>query len=101
MCSSKYQGLERRGNPTQGVVLRYHRSQTQAVLVAAAPEFMAYLQRISALPVQPDAQDFDQEATANTTQPSAHQHRIAQARKIIRLYQQWKAERKSPQRLDP
>jgi hypothetical protein len=55
------------------------------------PGFMAYLQRINALPIQPEAEDFDQDATANTKQPSAHQHRIAQARKIIRVYRQWKA----------
>jgi hypothetical protein len=58
----------------------------------SAPTFSAYLQqRGIRFPVSPDLEDYDLSVVAETVKESAHAYRLAQAHKIIRLYEAWKA----------
>jgi hypothetical protein len=40
-------------------------------------------------PVKPDLQDYDRGADAHTIAQQTHQYRLAQLRKLYRLYQEW------------
>jgi len=60
------------------------------------PAFLAWLQQFPQ-PVRPDGRDYDGAAEAVTVEELAQQYRQARARKLRRLYQQWRAERSLPQ----
>ncbi len=47
---------------------------------------------IAADEIVPDPQDFDPDVTPETDRDRAAAHRIAQARKLNRLFYQWKAD---------
>jgi hypothetical protein len=55
------------------------------------PAFHAYVRQRVGMPVTPDEEDFDWTAPAHTQAEQAHQYRLAQARKLLRLYREWKA----------
>ena len=55
----------------------------------AVPTFLQWLKQFR-LPIQPDEQDYDQPAQARTADEHGGQYGLAQARKILRLYGQWK-----------
>jgi hypothetical protein len=55
------------------------------------PFFLAWAKAKVPWPVQPDEQDYDSSSAAATDKEAAHQYRIAQARKLMRLYGEWKA----------
>jgi hypothetical protein len=56
------------------------------------PEFLAWLaKRVPSMPIEPDPEDFDKSASLITMQQQAEQYRLAQARKLIRLYAEWEA----------
>jgi hypothetical protein len=55
------------------------------------PKFLAYLrEKFPAGPVKPDAEDFDLNAQPVTQKQRGDLYRDAQARKIIRLFNEWK-----------
>ena len=55
------------------------------------PRFLAYLKKRASFPIKPDAQDYDWMIAAKTEAEQAQQYRLAQARKMLRLYGEWKA----------
>jgi hypothetical protein len=55
--------------------------------------FMAWLEAREELPLEPDPQDWDS-APANTTAEAVNKCWRAQASKLFRLYDQWKAGQK-------
>jgi hypothetical protein len=57
------------------------------------PVFLRYVRAAHSLPVEPDPQDLEAVcgASIRTAEELAHRYRVAQAMKLIRLYQQWKA----------
>jgi hypothetical protein len=55
------------------------------------PDFLAYLKKRAGFPIKPDAQDVDWLISAETEAEQAHQYRLAQARKMLRVYGEWKA----------
>src|SRR5262249_39929861 len=56
------------------------------------PAFLAYLEaETGGKPVKPDDEDFDLKARPVTEAEQAHEYRLAQARKILRLHKEWKA----------
>ena len=56
------------------------------------PAFLEYLDhRCGEGPIQPEAQDYDPNAVARTDAELACQYRLAQARRLKRLYAEWKA----------
>jgi hypothetical protein len=57
------------------------------------PRFLAWIEaREGRFPIQPDPQDLDESVVAETEEEQAHQWRLAQARKMLRLYRVWKAD---------
>jgi hypothetical protein len=50
------------------------------------PRFMAYVKEQAGLPVRPDPEDYDRSVAAETEAEQAYQYRLAQARKLLRLY---------------
>jgi hypothetical protein len=59
----------------------------------ADPRFLEWLaSRIGGKPIQPDRQDHDLNAHAVTDEEGANQYRLARARKLLRLWKEWKAE---------
>jgi hypothetical protein len=61
-------------------------------------EDLAFLQHLHSLtagnPVKPDKEDFDFTVPARTADEQAEQYRQAQARKLLRVYSEWKAKQK-------
>jgi len=55
------------------------------------PRFLACLKKRASFPIQPDAQDYEGVIAAETEAEQAHQYRLAQSRKMLRLYGEWKA----------
>jgi hypothetical protein len=56
------------------------------------PAFLAYVrERFPGGPVKPDPEDYDREAPANTHAEWAEEYRLAQARKLLRMWADWKA----------
>lgn len=56
------------------------------------PAFIAHLrERFPEGSVEPDDQDYDLTAQPATTEERAHEYRLAQTRKVKRLYREWKA----------
>lgn len=56
------------------------------------PAFLKFLEGKSpGGPIEPEWQDFDATANPRTEAEQAEQYRLAQARRLIRLYQEWKA----------
>lgn len=55
------------------------------------PRFLAYLKKRGRFPIVPDAQDYEGMLSVETEAEQAHQYRLAQARKMLRLYGEWKA----------
>jgi hypothetical protein len=55
------------------------------------PEFLQYLRKRFPGKIEPEQQDFDFDAHAETDAECAHQYRLAQAGRIIRLWKEWKA----------
>jgi hypothetical protein len=55
------------------------------------PEFLQWVRQHHGQPIKPNYQDFDPTATYETDEDVAHQYRLSQARKLIRLYDEWKA----------
>jgi hypothetical protein len=55
------------------------------------PEFMRWLNKRFPGPQKPDEEDCDRSVHAATTAEKAHQYRLAQARKLMRLWGAWKA----------
>lgn len=59
------------------------------------PAFLLHLAgRLPAGEVTPDPEDIDRTAPTGSAADQADQHRQAQARKLLRLYGQWKARQK-------
>jgi hypothetical protein len=56
------------------------------------PAFLLWVEKHHGLPVEPDEQDLDPRAVARTPEKQAHLYRIGQARKLMRLWGEWKAE---------
>ena len=55
------------------------------------PKFLADLeQRGQGRPVEPDGQDFDQKVRPFTVAEQAEEYQLAHARKMIRLFREWK-----------
>ena len=59
----------------------------------ADPVFLAWLKQVSPMPAEPDPQDLDPAARAANDEQRAHQWRLAQARKLARLWKKWQASR--------
>jgi hypothetical protein len=59
------------------------------------PEFLAWLDRVKGGPgpIRPDKQDYDPSADPEsmTDAQAAQQYRLACARKLMRLWEEWKA----------
>ena len=55
------------------------------------PQFCRWLESQFSGPIKPDARDFDVSAKAHTEAERAKLYRLAQARKVMRLYRAWKA----------
>jgi hypothetical protein len=56
------------------------------------PEFLRFVKgRFPGGKVVPDDEDWDPDAIARTDEEAAHQYRLAQARKLMRMYAGWKA----------
>jgi hypothetical protein len=55
------------------------------------PTFLAYVKQRVGMPVKPDDEDYDWNLPANTIEEQAHEYRLAQASKLLRLYREWKA----------
>jgi hypothetical protein len=55
------------------------------------PAFLKYVKFRAGQPVKPDHEDFDKTVSAHTVAERAEQYRLAQARKLLRLYREWKA----------
>jgi hypothetical protein len=60
---------------------------------ASDPAFLEHLetQMGGRKPITPDAEDLDEAARADTIEEQANQYRLAQARKMLRMYSEWKA----------
>jgi hypothetical protein len=56
------------------------------------PLFVAHIKRNHPFPFKPDDMDFDGSVTATTDEERREQYRLAQARKLMRLYRAWKQE---------
>jgi hypothetical protein len=61
------------------------------------PAFLEWVTVTHGMPVTPEQQDFDLNA-AHTTTDRAEQYCRAVAHKLIRLYEEWKAERRKSER---
>jgi hypothetical protein len=59
-------------------------------------DFLRWLQRTKPGPVCPDDEDFDTHAAFGTTAEFADEYRLAQAKKLVRLFRQWRSEQKWP-----
>jgi hypothetical protein len=59
----------------------------------ADPAFLEHLETRTGgrKPITPDAEDLDEAARADTIEEQANQYRLAQARKMLRMYTEWKA----------
>jgi hypothetical protein len=56
------------------------------------PAFLEYLRQQGIVGrINPDSEDFDWSAPAQTNKERAEQYRLAQARRLIRMYRDWKA----------
>jgi hypothetical protein len=55
------------------------------------PRFMAYVKEHTGLPMRPDPEDYDRSVAEETEAEQAHQYRMAQARKLLRLYRRWQS----------
>jgi len=55
------------------------------------PAFLRYIDQQVAAPIEPDDEDLDKSANPTTVKEQANEYRLAQARKLLRLYRQWKA----------
>jgi hypothetical protein len=55
------------------------------------PAFLKYAKARAGQPIKPDDEDFDKTVSAHTVAERAEQYRMAQARRLIRLYREWKA----------
>jgi hypothetical protein len=53
------------------------------------PAFAAYLRTLGR--IEPDTEDLDTTATPSTDAECAREYRLAQGRKIMRIYRDWKA----------
>ncbi len=55
------------------------------------PAFLAFLrERFPGRAVEPEDVDFERPTTASTSEELARRYRRAQARRLVRLYRQWK-----------
>jgi hypothetical protein len=50
-----------------------------------------YVKEQTGLPVRPDPEDHDRSVAAEPEAEQAHQYRLAQARKLLRLYRRWQS----------
>ena len=58
------------------------------------PAFLEYVRKLSGgKPITPDPKDFDQTVSTHTPKEQAEQYRKAQAKKLMRLCEQWRAGR--------
>jgi hypothetical protein len=55
------------------------------------PAFVAYLESYYQGPIEPDKQDLDPTARRRTDKECAEQWRLAQGRKLARIFHEWKA----------
>src|SRR5256885_1259362 len=60
------------------------------------PAFQGWLKQLPQ-PIRPDGQDHDRYARAHTAVQQKDQYRLALDRKLLRLYQRWKAEQSQSQ----
>ena len=56
------------------------------------PEFVKYARNLFPNGIRPDDEDFDRNANPKTESARARQYKLAQTRKLIRLYREWKAQ---------
>jgi hypothetical protein len=57
------------------------------------PEFLTWLRANEQKPIRPDREDYDRTADLCRETEHAREYRLAQARKLLRLYRVWRAER--------
>jgi hypothetical protein len=57
--------------------------------------FNCHLRRLNLFPIKPDEQDYDPTSQAHTPEEQAHQYRLAQGRKMQRLYNEWRSLQKT------
>ena len=55
------------------------------------PKFLGWIDKVHGGRIEPDPQDFDHSADARLLHQQAEQYRLAQARKLMRLYKEWNA----------
>jgi hypothetical protein len=55
------------------------------------PAFLEHVRQQFPGPVRPDDEDYDMTARPQTTEEEADQYWVAQARKLMRMYREWKA----------
>jgi hypothetical protein len=55
------------------------------------PQFLEYLKTHVGLPISPDHRGYNFSVVADTVEVQAHPYRLAEARKMLRLYREWKA----------
>jgi hypothetical protein len=58
------------------------------------PAFLQHLKQTQKTPIVPDDQDYDHEARPVTEAERAHEYRLSQARKLMRLYRVWELRQK-------
>jgi hypothetical protein len=58
----------------------------------ADPAFQDWVKTRDGWPVTPEKQDIDTSTPADSDAEAAHQYRLAQARKVVRLFREWKAQ---------
>jgi hypothetical protein len=55
------------------------------------PAFLEYIRQQCGMPVPPDKEDYDLTVFPRTEEEAGHQYRLAQSRKLLRMYREWKA----------
>jgi hypothetical protein len=62
------------------------------------PAFLEHLKSQTGGIIRPDPEDIDRSVPAGTIEEQAEQYRLAQTRKMLRLYLAWKAVQDGPYR---
>jgi hypothetical protein len=65
------------------------------------PDFLKWVTQHHGSPVEPDGPNFDRAAQPRTEKEQGHQYRLAQARKLMRLWGDWKATTNCASELHP
>jgi len=70
---------------------RFNYPTPQNVPELEDPAFLSYLhEKYPDSPIKPEKEDYDPSASPRTVAEEAHEYRLAQARRLLRIHQEWK-----------